>query len=102
MPRIISYSVYILSNQHHTVFYTGVTSDLEGRVFQRKQGEGGAFTFKYNCHCLLYYEDYADIRDAIAREKQLKKWRREWKLALIQKDNPEMKDLAADWYPKVS
>ncbi len=68
MPRIISYSVYILSNQHHTVFYVGVTSDLEGRVFQHKQGEGGGFTSKYNCHCLMYYEDYADVRNAIARE----------------------------------
>ncbi len=101
MPRIISYSVYILSNQHHTVFYVGVTSDLEGRVFQHKQGEGGVFTSKYNCHCLMYYEDYADVRNAIAREKQLKRWLRVWKIELIKKDNPEMKDLAADWYPKV-
>lgn len=76
------------------MFYTGVTLDLEGRVFQHKQGDGGVFTSKYNCHCLMYYEDYVDIRNAIAREKQLKKWRRDWKLDLIKKDNPEMKDLA--------
>ncbi len=56
------------------MFYTGVTSDLEGRVFQHKQGEGSVFTSKYNCHCLVYHEDYVDIRNAIAREKQLKKW----------------------------
>jgi putative endonuclease len=98
MVRLISYSVYLLSNQHKTVFYTGVTSDLERRVFEHKQGEGGAFTAKYNCHWLMYYEDYADIRHAIAREKQLKKWLRQWKVELIKKENPEMKDLAARWY----
>jgi putative endonuclease len=49
----------------------------------------------------MYYEDYADVRNAIAREKQLKRWLRVWKMELIKKDNPEMKDLAADWYPKV-
>jgi len=98
MARIISYSVYILSNKHHTVFYTGVTSNLESRVFQHKTAEGGAFTSTYNCHCLLYYEDYNDIRNAIAREKQLKKWRRDWKLELIKKQNPQLDDLAANWY----
>ena len=98
MVRLISYSVYILANQHHTVFYTGVTSDLERRVFEHKQGEGGVFTSKYNCHWLMYYEDYADVFNAIAREKQLKKWMRQWKIDLIKKENSEMKDIAADWY----
>ncbi len=100
MHRIVSYSVYILSNRHHTVFYVGVTSDLKGRVFQHKQ-EGGAFTLKYNCNCLMYFEDFADVRNAIAREKQLKKWRKDWKFDLIKKDNPKMRDLAADWYPTI-
>lgn len=97
MVRLVSYSVYIMSNQNRTVFYVGVTSNLEARVLEHKQGESN-FTSKYNCHHLLYFEDYSDIRNAIAWEKQLKKWKRQWKEELIQKENPELKDLAADWY----
>ena len=97
MARLIAYSVYIMSNQNRTVFYVGVTSNLESRVLAHKTGES-SFTSKYNCHHLLYFEDFADISNAIAREKQLKKWRREWKEELVKKENPEMKDLAADWY----
>lgn len=65
-------------------------------MLEHKNDESG-FTSKYNCHNLLYYEDYADVRNAIAREKQLKKWKRVWKEQLIQEENPEMKDLAAEW-----
>jgi putative endonuclease len=92
----MTYSVYILSNFARTVFYTGVTNNLVIRVSQHKNNEG-IFTSKYKCHYLIYYEDYSDIRNAIAREKQLKKWLREWKIALIRKDNPDMIDLAKDW-----
>ncbi len=77
--------------------YVGVTSNLESRVLEHRNGES-AFTAKYNCFDLLYYEEFADVRNAISREKQLKKWKREWKEALIKKENPEMKDLAADWF----
>jgi putative endonuclease len=98
MPRLTSYSVYILSNVHRTVFYIGVTSDLMGRVWQHKNDEGGQFTSCYQCHYLLYYEEYVHINRAIEREKNLKNWRREWKINLIKQENPEMKDLAADWY----
>lgn len=97
MTRLLSYSVYIMSNQNRTVFYVGVTSNLESRVLAHKNGES-SFTAKYNCGHLLYFEDYTDIGNAIAREKQLKKWKRVWKEDLIGKENPEMKDLAADWY----
>jgi len=97
MSRIISYSVYILSNFSRTVFYTGVTSNLEFRVWQHRNNEGGIFTSKYKCHYLMYYEEYNDIRNAIAREKQLKKWLRQWKIELIRKNNPDMIDLAKDW-----
>ena len=64
---------------------------------QHRNNEGGEFTRKYKCHYLMYYEDYADIRNAIAREKQLKNWRREWKIELIRKDNADLIDLAKDW-----
>ena len=93
----MSYSVYIISNIHRTVLYTGVTSNLISRVQQHKDGEGGAFTAAYKCHYLLYYEDYDHINKAIEREKNLKNWRREWKINLIKQENLEMKDLAADW-----
>ena len=92
----MSYSVYILSNFARTVFYTGVTNNLQYRISQHKNGESN-FTNKYKCHFLMYYEDYFDIRNAIAREKQLKKWHREWKIALIKKYNPDMIDLAEGW-----
>ena len=98
MVRIVSYSVYILSNFARTTFYIGVTNNLETRVWQHRNNEGGAFTSKYKCHFLLYYEDYSDIRNAIAREKQLKNWKREWKIELIRKQNPDLIDLAKDWY----
>ena len=98
MPRLTSYSVYIMSNVHHTVFYIGVTSDLMGRVWQHKNGQGGQFTSTYQCHYLLYYEDFNHVRKAIEREKNLKNWHREWKVNLIKQENPELKDLAADWY----
>lgn len=96
MVRLVTYSVYIMSNRHHTVFYVGITSNLEVRVQQHKAGES-KFTAAYNVQELLYFEDYSVVKNAIAREKQLKKWRREWKLELIKKENPLMKDLAADW-----
>jgi putative endonuclease len=87
-----------MSNAYHNVFYVGVTSDLEGRIWQHKNGEGGVFTKKYNCDQLLYYEDYTHIEPAIAREKQLKKWRKAWKIELIKKENAELNDLAGKWY----
>ena len=97
MARNHTYSVYILSNYSRTVFYIGVTNDLWRRVQQHRNGEG-RFTSKYKCFDLVYYEDFSDIRNAIAREKQLKNWKREWKIKLIRRENPELKDLADRWY----
>lgn len=94
---MLTYSVYIVSNFARTVFYIGVTNNLQTRTREHRNNEGGAFTSKYKCHYLMYYEDYADIRNAIAREKQLKNWLREWKIELIRKDNPDLIDLAKDW-----
>ncbi|MBS1653780.1 MAG: GIY-YIG nuclease family protein [Bacteroidetes bacterium] len=90
--------VYIMSNYNRTVFYTGMTNDIIRRVAEHKEGEGYVFTSTYKCYFLLYYEEYTSVVNAIGREKQLKKWLRKWKIEMIQKENPEMKDLSADWY----
>jgi putative endonuclease len=97
MARIKSYSVYILSNYARTAFYVGVTNDLERRIRQHRSGEGGVFTSKYKCHYLMYYEEYVNVNNAIRREKQLKNWKREWKIELIRKKNPDLTDLAEGW-----
>ena len=90
--------VYILSNKNRTVLYIGITNDLERRVAEHKNGIGSSFTKRYNAHELLYYEIHNDIKQAIAREKQLKEWKREWKLDLIKTMNVEMIDLGCDWH----
>ncbi|NGP76995.1 GIY-YIG nuclease family protein [Balneolaceae bacterium YR4-1] len=86
--------VYILSNYNRNIFYIGVTSNLEGRIRDHKNNEGSKFTKKYNLKFLVYYEEFPNIVDAILREKQLKNWHHEWKVNLIKKLNPSMKDLA--------
>ena len=94
----MSGAVYILTNKHHNVLYTGVTSRLEVRVLQHKSGiHPSSFTHRYNVDRLVYFEVLADIEAAIVREKQIKKWRREKKVWLIESMNPEWNDLAADW-----
>ena len=89
--------VYIMSNKNRTTFYIGITNNLERRVPEHKSGTGSTFTSKYNLFDLVYFEMIPDIKQAIAREKQLKRWHRDWKINLIKEENPEMKDLAADW-----
>ena len=76
--------------------YIGMTSTLKQRIFQHKESLIPGFTQKYKVHLLVYFEEYSDIRDAIAREKQLKKWNRAWKIRLIEKMNPLWKDLYFD------
>ena len=90
--------VYIMSNKNRSAFYIGVTNSIEQRVKQHKDGTGSTFTTKYNCHFLMYFEEFADIVQAIAREKQLKNWHRDWKINLIKESNPKMVDLAEGWY----
>jgi putative endonuclease len=86
--------VYILSNELHTVLYIGVTSNFYARISEHKEKiHTDSFTAKYNCDRLVYYESYSRIEEAIAREKILKKWNREWKENLIIKINPDWKDL---------
>lgn len=87
-------TVYIMTNEYGSVLYIGVTSDLFIRIPEHKNKiYSNSFTAKYNCIKLVYYETYPRIEDAITREKQLKKWKRAWKLELISKFNPEWKDL---------
>ncbi|HBL76891.1 MAG: hypothetical protein A2W90_22725 [Bacteroidetes bacterium GWF2_42_66] len=90
--------VYILSNKNRTTFYIGVTSDIKRRVLEHKTGKGSAFTSKYNLTDLVYYEKIEGMNECINREKQLKNWHRDWKIRLIQEDNPEMLDLSVGWY----
>lgn len=82
-----------MSNSARTVFYIGVTNNLENRVWQHKHNEGSKFTSKYKCYYLVFYEDYQQINRAIEREKNLKNWHRQWKINLIKQENPVMKDL---------
>jgi len=90
--------VYILANQRKTVLYTGVTSNLEQRIYQHKNKLVDGFTKKYNCNLLLWYEIAEDISAAIAREKQIKAGSRKKKEQLINSMNPGWLDLAENWY----
>ena len=85
--------VYIVSNKWRTTLYIGVTANIRRRIDEHRTGTGSKFTKKYNLTDLINYEWYEHIDDAIAREKQLKRWHRDWKFNLIKKDNPEMMDL---------
>jgi putative endonuclease len=88
-----TYWVYILASRKHGTLYVGVTSDLSGRVYEHKANITPGFTSKYRVHRLVYFETFGMIDEAIAREKQLKKWRREWKIKLIERNNPTWIDL---------
>ncbi len=87
-----NYFIYIMASYHKTL-YIGVTNDLLKRVFQHKNEAVPGFTQKYNCSKLVYCEQVNDINEAIPREKRLKKWNLEWKVQLIEKNNPNWNDL---------
>lgn len=89
---MLSY-VYILASKRNGTLYTGVTSDLIQRIYQHKEKIYGGFTAKYDVNLLVYYEAHEDIYEAILREKRIKRWRRAWKLELIEKENPNWEDL---------
>ncbi len=92
-----SYYVYIMTNRSKTL-YTGITNNLERRVYEHKQKLIPGFTSKYNITKLVYHEENNDVSVAIAREKQIKGWLRAKKIALIESENPAWKDLSLDWY----
>jgi putative endonuclease len=92
------YFTYITASKSRTL-YIGMTSDLQKRIFEHKQKTHSGFSATYNCHRLVWFESFAEVSDAIQREKQLKGWRRDKKIALIQTTNPTWEDRSKDWYP---
>jgi len=95
-----NYYVYILANWNNNVLYIGMTNHLERRLYEHKNKLVSGFTQKYNVTKLVYFEHISDVKIAITREKQLKKWRREKKNNLIEALNPEWKDLSDEWNEK--
>lgn len=94
------YYVYMMQSPSRRALYIGMTNNLRKRVWQHKNHARDGFTDDYNCTRLVYWESFDDVANAIDREKQLKRWRREKKLWLIARKNPRWQDLAADWYEK--
>lgn len=93
-----NYYVYILTTRKNTALYIGISSDLARRVYERKNDLISGHTKKYSIHKLVYFEMYNDPENAIKREKELKGWRREKKISLIEKDNPAYRDLYDDLF----
>jgi putative endonuclease len=91
--------VYMMGSASRRALYTGITADLQKRIYEHKKDLVDGFTRKYKCHRLVYFETFISIKDAIAREKEIKGWRREKKDKLVESKNPTWKDLAADWFP---
>lgn len=91
-----SYYVYLLASRRRGTLYVGVTNELRKRVWQHKQDLVEGFTKKYGVKILVWYEQTESIESAIVREKQIKKWNRDWKVELIEKNNPQWKDLYED------
>ncbi len=87
------YFVYILATRKNGTLYIGVTNDLARRVWEHRNGTADGFTKRYSVTTLVYIEMFSDITEAIAREKAMKKWRRAWKIELIERDNSEWRDL---------
>ena len=97
------YYVYILTNQRNGTLYIGVTNSLMRRIAEHKKGIIKGFTKKYELNKLIYYEHYDYVNNAITREKRIKKWKREWKIKLIEKYNPNWDDLYEEmWTGKVN
>jgi len=94
MRRKLIYYIYILTNKYNTTSYIGVTNSIFKRLFEHKFGLMEGFTKKYKTKKLVYLEEYSDIKEAIAREKQLKNWHRDWKINLIKKANPKFEDMS--------
>lgn len=94
------YYVYILASHKQGTLYVGVTNDLERRIYEHKSEVTKGFTSRYGVKRLVYYEASESIEAAIAREKQLKSWKRKWKVQLIEKQNPEWVDVSTAWDTK--
>ena len=96
VPREYTYFVYILASERNGTLYVGVTNDLIGRVTEHRDGTVPGFTKRHDIKLLVYFEEHGEIEEAIRREKRIKRWRREWKLALIESGNPQWHDLWID------
>jgi len=92
----LSYYVYLLASGRNGTLYVGVTSDLVKRVFEHKNDLADGFTKKYAVHDLVWFESTISVEEAIRKEKQIKDWKRAWKIELIEKGNPQWRDLYAD------
>jgi len=86
------YYLYILTNKNNTVLYIGLTNNLKRRIVEHKNGENEGFSKKYNCNKLIWFEKFSDIKFAIEKEKRMKKWKREYKVTLINEMNPNWED----------
>jgi putative endonuclease len=96
MPIENRYYVYMMTNWNHRVMYLGVTNDLTRRVYEHKNKLVREFTEKYNVSKLVYFEETSDVLSAITREKEIKRWRRQKKDALVQSTNPDWRDLSEE------
>lgn len=96
MRREYAYFVYILASERNGTLYVGVTSDLYGRIVEHRDGLVAGFTKRHGVKTLVYFEEHDDIDQAILREKRLKRWRRAWKIELIESRNPDWRDLWLD------
>jgi len=92
-----TFYIYILASKKNGTLYIGMTNDLVRRVYEHKSGFIEGFTKKYSINRLVYFESTTDVNEAILREKRLKKWKRQWKIELIEKSNPEWRDLSVDF-----
>ncbi len=98
MQEFRQYFIYILASKKNGTLYIGVTNSIERRIEEHKNKlDPNCFTAKYNVNVLVYFETFQNIDDAIKREKQLKKWNRQWKINLIEEENKDWKDLSEDW-----
>jgi putative endonuclease len=101
MPRDYDFWVYIMTNKLGSVLYIGMTNDLTRRVSEHQANETPGFTAAYRCRKLLFWEHYSQVEDAIAREKQLKRWSRKKKVALIESMNPRWVDLSEEMFGNI-
>jgi len=101
VKTVHQYYVYILASKIRGTLYIGIINDLQRRVYEHKTGIKKGFTQKYGVKQLVYFEILKDVNEAIDREKNLKKWKRDWKIRLIEEENKQWLDLASDWYDDI-
>lgn len=98
IKNVHHYYIYFLTNHKNGTLYIGMSNDLKRRIFEHKNGLIEGFTKKYGLNRLVHFEVYQYVQEAIVREKRMKKWKRQWKIELIEEENPNWNDLAQDWY----